>query len=687
MIADYHGLKTDLATLRRTFEITLKGATLSNLVDIGSELGLGSRGIRCEPENLDELRLPAILHWDLNHFVVLVRVRGNRFEVADPARGLSWLTLDDVGTHFTGVALELVPTADFQTRDQQSRIRLSSLLRFDATSLKPVAQALLLSCFLQVFVVLAPFFIQLVIDEAILKGDLSLLVAIAIGFGALKLFEILTIVFRRIIFQLIGKVLTYDMKASVFHHLLRLPVSYFHGRSIGDVQQRFFSLNMISNFVVDGLIEAVIDGLLAIVIGIILFAYDVTLGLVVTGFVLLYAALRFVMLRLSERLETDQQVAQAEEANRFLETLKAIQTIKIAGIENEREGIWRNVASDTVNADIRVGNVQIGYDSVSEGMIGLSQIVIVFLAALAAIEGSLTVGMITAFLAYKTQFEQRLISLFDKWARYKLLRVHLERVADIAVTEQEGDLAIGGTSSREYRGAVELRSVRFRYAPLEADVLRNVSFRIEPGEFVALAGPSGQGKSTLLRLLVGIYRPSSGEVLYDGLPLSSWGIGNIRSQMGVVMQDDTLLAGSIEENISLFDANPNRDRVRWAASITRIHQEIEAMPMGYNTLVGDMGTTLSGGQKQRVMIARALYRQPRLLVLDEGTSQLDVETEMHINDALRDLSITRIAAAHRPDTLKKADRILNVIGGLVFENGLGDPPSSSVRMMARPNET
>lgn len=669
MIANYHGYKTDLPTLRRSFEVSLKGATLSDLVKIGEEIGLGARALKCEPEDLGNLRLPAILHWNLSHFVVLKKIIGhNRVEIYDPAEGRLLLSLDDIDDQFTGVALELVPTASFKQRQEKSPVKLSSLVSFDKSMLKPVAQALLLSGFLQCFVLLAPFFIQLVIDEAILKGDTGLLFAISVGFGAIKLFEVAASVFRRVIFQLIGKLLSFDLKASMFHHLIRLPVSYFHGRGTGDIQQRFFSLNAISSFVVDGLIEAVVDGVLAITIGVILFTYSPLLGLVVVAFVLIYMVIRIAFLQFSKRLETDQQVALSEEATRFLETLTAMQTIKVAGVENERENLWRNRAAETINADIRVGNMRIAYDSLNDVIIGVSHIVIVYLAALATINGTMTIGMITAFLAYKIQFEQKLIDILNKWMTFRLLDVHLERVADIVLTERESDLTLPPIK-QAVQGQITLRNVCFRYAPLEDDVLSHINFSIEQGEFVALAGPSGHGKSTLLRLITGTYLPTDGEITYDGKSMRSWGVKNIRRQLGVVMQDDVLLAGTIEENISMFSPEPNRDRCRWAAQAAEILEDIEQMPMGMNTLVGDMGSTLSGGQKQRVMLARALYRKPRILVLDEGTSQLDVETEMKINNTLKELKITRIAAAHRPDTLEKADRIIQVISGTVYENG------------------
>jgi len=669
MIANYHGYKTDLPSLRRTFEISLKGATLADLVAIGESMALGSRALKCEPEDLLHVRLPAILHWNLTHFVVLKRIIGSKkFEIYDPSHGRQVLTLHEVDRQFTGVVLELTPSAEFKRHEEKSPVKLASLVHIDRKMAKPILQAVLLSGILQAFVLVGPFFIQLVIDEAILKSDLALLFSIALGFSALKLFEVTTSIFRRVIFQLIGNTLTFDLKTTLFHHLIRLPVSYFHGRGTGDVQQRFNSLNLISEFVVDGLIEAIIDGILAITVGLILFAYSPFLGLLVLAFVLLYLIIRLMFFRLSKRLETNQQIAFADESTKFLETLTAIQTIKVAGQESERENLWRNAAAEVINANIRVGNVRIAYESFSDAAIGLSHIVIVYLAATAAIEGNMTIGMITAFLAYKSQFEQKLIELLNKWMTFRLLDVHLERVADIALTEKEAHLSIP-SNQQKFEGRITLRNLSFKYVPLDEDILCKINLEILPGEFVALAGPSGQGKSTLLRLITGTYRPTAGEILYDGKSLSHWGVKNIRRQIGVVMQDDTLLAGTIENNISMFDPEPDMERIRWAASTVQILEYIESLQMGMNSLVGDMGSTLSGGQKQRIMLARALYRRPKLLVLDEGTSQLDVHTEEKINDALRALKITRIIAAHRPDTLEKADRTITILDGQLHEYG------------------
>ena len=666
MVAGFYGHQTDLATLRREYPISLKGATLKDVVEIAAQLKLGARAVRCEVEELRELRLPAILHWDMSHFVVLKKVKRDRITINDPARGQVLIPVEEIGQHFTGVALELAPASGFQKKTERKLVKLTSLVKIDSAGWKAVAQGLALSLFLQVFVLLSPYYMQLVIDEAILKGDVSLLTAVAVGFAGLKLFEAITTVLRGLVFQFLSNIVSFDMEASLFHHMTRLPLSYFHRRHIGDIQQRFQSLEPIRDLVVNGAIAALIDGVLAIFVGAILFAYDPLLGTVVIGVIVFYAILRFLFLELSKRLSGDLLVADAKENTKFLETLRAMQTVKVAGIETEREILWRNLAARTLNANIRVGNVNIGYGAISQTLMGLSNIAIVYFAAQAAIRGDMTIGMITAFMAYKGQFEGKLMALLENFVQYKLLDVHLGRVADIALADQEKGLN-APSIRREFRGDIELRNVMFRYAPFEPMILRGANLKIEEGEFIALASPSGEGKSTLLRLLLGLYEPSNGQILYDGIPASTWGLGALRRQMGVVMQDDTLLAGSIEENICLFDEKPDHERIRWAAQMAAIHDDIEQMPMAYRSLVGDMGTTLSGGQQQRVILARALYRKPRLLVMDEGTSQLDIATERKINEALQSMNITRIAAAHRPETLAAADRVIGLKDGKLGE--------------------
>lgn len=656
MVASAYGYDTDLVTLRRDYPISLKGATLKDIIGVADQIGLSARPIRCSLIELRDIRKPAILHWNMKHFVVLRKATRKSVEIIDPAHGKIVLSLHEAGQHFTGVALELTPSAAFQKKRERNPVKLFSLVKIDSTGWKAIGQALALSAFLQIFVLLSPYYMQIVIDEAILKGDVSLLTAVALGFVLLKLFEALTTIVRGLIVQFLTSVLSYDMEAALIRHMVRLPLPFFHKRQVGDIQQRFESLDPIRDFIANGAITALIDGVFAIFLGIIIFLYNALLGFVVVGFILVYAILRLAFLSVSKRLSGEWLIADARENTKFLETLRAMQAIKVSGIEIERETLSRNLAAETLNAKIRMGNVQIGYDAISQTLMGISNILVIYLAATNAIAGSMTIGMISAFVAYKSQFEQKLMALLEQWIQFMLLEVHLERVSDIALSSKEANLDAPPIRS-SYSGALQLDGVYFRYGNFEPLILSGASLTVEPGEFVAISAPSGAGKSTLLKVMLSLYDTTNGRVLYDGLDASQWGKNNLRRHLGVVMQDDTLFAGSIEENIALFDERPDHDWIRECAKIAQIHVDIDKMPMGYRSLVGDMGTSLSGGQQQRIILARALYRRPKLLVLDEATSAVDMRMEQAINASLKELEITRIVAAHRAETLASADKI------------------------------
>lgn len=668
MVAAYHGYEADLATLRRRFSISMKGATLKSLIDIAAGLGMGSRAVRCELEELKDLRAPAILHWGLNHFVVLKRVRGEKLEIHDPALGVRALSRDEVSKYFTGVALELTPTDGFQRKRERNILKFSTLVKLTPETLRALVQALVVTLLIECLVLASPFYMQLVIDEAILKGDEGLLGALAVGFGLVLLFNAIATALRGLILQFFGSVLSFEMEARLFHQLVRLPLDWFHKRQVGDVQSRFNSVEYIKQFVSGGAIVAVFDGVFGAFTCGFMFLYSPTLATIVLASVALYTLLRLATLEISRRVAGDYIIADAREQTRFLETIRAAQTLKVAGAENQREALQRNAIAATLNAGIRSGNVNIGYLAVNQVISGLTDVFIVFLGAKAAMAGDMTVGMLSAFMAYKGQFVQRATSLVESLISWRLLDVHLERIADIALHPREAKIDEPGHEGTIV-GSLELRNVFFRYAPGEPEILRSASMRIEAGEFVAITGPSGCGKSTLLKIVTGLYQPSHGEVLIDGRSLTSWSPQAVRSQIGVVMQDDLLLAGSIAENIAQFDDLIDMNRVIECAQYAAIHSDILGMPMGYNSLVGDMGTTLSGGQKQRVMIARALYRNPRILILDEGTAHLDVETERAVSDALGSLAITRIVVAHRLETLSAATRVIPLAPPLrVFSN-------------------
>jgi ATP-binding cassette subfamily B protein RaxB len=294
-------------------------------------------------------------------------------------------------------------------------------------------------------------------------------------------------------------------------------------------------------------------------------------------------------------------------------------------------------------------------------------VAVVWVGALLVMDQKFSVGMLFAFVAFKEQFAQRVSALIDKGVELRMLRLQGERLADIVLAPPE-DAGVPRLSARAPEARIDVRGVTFRYADNEADVLQGVSLAIEPGESVAIVGPSGGGKTTLLKLILGIHAPSSGEIRVAGMPLAQLGLAQWRAMVGTVMQDDALLTGSVTDNISFFDAAPDIERVMECARVAAVHDEIEAMPMGYHTLIGDMGASLSGGQKQRVLLARALYKRPQVLLLDEATSALDVERERTVNQNIRKLQLTRVIVAHRPETIASAARVVVLSEGRVTQD-------------------
>jgi ATP-binding cassette subfamily B protein RaxB len=667
MVAGAHGKEIDLAGLRARFALSLKGATMADLVRMAGALQLAPRALRAELEHLAGLSMPCILHWDLNHFVVLVEVKRGVAVIHDPARGLRRLKLDVVSRHFTGVALELAPAPEFEAERERRPVSLRRLLGRVGGLKRSIAQILLLATALEGFMLLAPFYLQWVVDGVLVSADRDLLVTLGLGFGLLVLIQVATGAIRSWAVLVLSASLNLQWLSNVFSHLMRLPVAWFERRHTGDIWSRFAAVQQIQKTLTTSFVEAVLDGLLVVVTLAMMATYSLTLSAMALAAVLAYAALRWAFMRPLREATEEALVHDAKKSSHFLESLRGVQAIKLFNRQADRQARFMNLVIDAMNADIATRKLDLLFGVLHKLLFGLERIAVIWVGAVLVLDQRFSVGMLFAFLAYKEQFALRVSGLIDKVVELRMLRVQGERLADIVLSAPEPRDEVRAPSTLQL-ACIELRDVRFRYSEVEAEVVRGVSVFIEAGESVAIAGPSGCGKTTLLKLVLGIHEPHAGELLVNGRSLSQLGLERWRSMVGTVMQDDQLFAGSIADNICFFDAEPDLEWIEECAQLAAVHDEIEALPMGYHTLVGDMGAALSGGQKQRILLARALYKRPQVLLLDEATSALDVDRERLVNQAIRKLELTRIIVAHRPETIASAQRVVVLHEGRVAQD-------------------
>ena len=673
MIASYHGQQIDLGSLRRRYPISLKGMTLAGVIEAAERIGLAGRPLRLEPVSLARLRLPAILHWDMSHFVVLKRIaRNGRAVIHDPALGERQLDVGDLSNHFSGVALEITPSSGFQPGRQVVKQRLTGLIGSAQGLLSPLAQTLVLSVILQAYVLAGPFYMQLAVDEGVVDDDRSLLSVLALGFGLAMLFNAVAGLLRSRILVYLQSRIASDIGNGLFAHLLRLPLVFFERRHIGDLVSRFSSIEPIRNLLAEGLISALVDGAMAVLTAGMVVLYSARLGLVVLTALLIYAALRVAFYRMFRRRSVDVVQARARENSTFIETARAIQSIKIFNRESGRKMLWANRYADVVAANAGVEYLKGGFKAINDVVFGCENLAVIYLGALAILDGRMTIGMLFAFIAYKQQFIDKAVRLVEKAIEFRMLDLHLERLADITHAEPEP-----GQDRTSYRtppsGRIEVRNLSFRYAPGEPHVFEGIDLTIQAGDYVAITGPSGGGKTTFMKVMLGLLQPTDGDVLIDGLPLATYGARSFRDHVGVVMQDDQLLSGSIADNICFFDQGFDHEHMQHCARIACVHDDIMRMPMSYDSLIGDMGSSLSGGQRQRILLARALYRRPILLFMDEGTSHLDTDIEGRVNAAIRELGLTRVIIAHRPETIASAERRIAIVDGRLHEQPQPDP--------------
>jgi ATP-binding cassette subfamily B protein RaxB len=665
MIAAYHGLKTDLQSLRQRFSISMRGATLAHLVRFAGQMEFSCRPLRIEMEDLPYLKTPCILHWDMTHFVVLARATSRRLVIHDPAMGLRKLSYTQADSHFTGVAMELTPTPAFRPHDDSHPLRFRDLAGHVSGLKRALVQIFVLAALLEGLAVVSPLFLQLAVDKVAAAYNPGLLTVLGLGFMLLVVLQSAVGGIRSWVTLYFGTSLKLQWYANIFSHLVRLPVAFFEKRYFGDLLSRFEAAESIQRTLTNNFVESLLDGIISISILIVMFIYSAKLAIVVALSVALYVIVRNLMYGPLRTRTEEQIINSARQQTYFLETLRGIRTIKVFGREDSRKSRWMNLMVDTNNAQVAAERISILFKAANTLIFGLQSVAVVWLGVILVLRGTFTTGMLFAFVAYQELFKARMITLVDRGYEFRMLSVQAQRLADIVMARPEA-VELGEVSSEPQPVAIEVKSLNFRYSEGEPWLLENVNLQIRSGECVAITGPSGAGKSTLLKLMAGLLQPQAGDVVINGHSVCA-SRAAVLGKVGFVLQDDSLFAGSISSNIAFASDVPDPERVQACARLACLHDEIMAMPMGYESLIGEMGGALSGGQQQRLLLARALYQQPSILILDEATSHLDVPTEQRIAAMLSELRITRIFAAHRPDTVAIADRVLALTGAGLAE--------------------
>jgi ATP-binding cassette subfamily B protein RaxB len=667
MIASYFGKKIDVNSLRKDFLFSSRGVVLKDLLTISSQLDLSSRAVRLELEDLKSLQLPALLHWNMNHYVVLKSVSKKGIVIHDPAVGRRRYGFREADRHITGIAVEFFPVKGFVAEQKTLSSKLHDLYVMYPGFWTSVAQLVGLSLLIQMAAIGSAFYIQMIIDEGLAKRDADFIGIVAIGFAFIALMSTAMTYVRSTIQLYFANQLGFQMVGNVFSHLMRLPTQYFERRHVGDLVSRFGAIRDIRNVVTENLITVVLDGVLALLSLGVMFYFSPLLAMVVFSIVFAVSMLKLALLPRMRELTEQRVVAEAKTSSALMENMRAIEIIKFYCKELARILSWRNTYAEQVNANVALTRFSINAESAFGIVFGLENILVVYLAALLVLDGEISIGLLTAFIAIKGNFVVSIKSFLDKVVQIRLLKLHLERVSDITCTETEFDDFYLPNIRPVMIGALEAKSLGYSYPGTAATVVRDVNLKVAAGEVIVITGPSGSGKSTLIKILAGLLRADAGAVLIDDCDVRDYGVRLYRDECAGVLQTDQLLSGSLIDNICLFDHDVDKEKLQRAAKLACIDDFVGVLPMGYNSPIGDMGSMMSAGQAQRVLLARVFYKQAKIVFLDEATANLDLITERKVLENLCSSGATIVMVSHRPAAIEVADRVFVCSGQSVVE--------------------
>jgi ATP-binding cassette, subfamily B, bacterial len=666
MVLAYHGRHVRMEELREQIGVNRDGANAYTILAAARQQGLRARGLKIEVEDLVHLEPGTILHWEFNHFLVFERLEREHVYLVDPASGRRRVSLPQFRQAFTGVALAFEPAESFARSPKRSKPIARQLAAVFGGG--QLGRVVALSLAVQLFALAAPIVTGAVVDSVVPRGDRQLLSVLALALAAIVGFHFVAALTRATLFLHLRTRLDASMSMAFLEHLFALPFVFFEQRSAGDLLMRLNSNGTIRELLTSSVLSVLLDGGVAALYLLALFILDPALGGLALGLALLQVAVYALSRNRQRELMAEDLRAQAKARGYEVEMINGVETLKAQGSESNAIQHWANLFVETLNTSLARGRLVALVDSGLSSLRLCAPIAVLLLGAERVLHGELSLGSMLALNALSVGFLLPLSALVGTASQLQILGTYLDRLDDVFDAAPEVEIE-GATEIKALSGTIRLEDVSFRYGERSPYVVRDVSVDIRAGQFVAIVGPSGSGKSTLASLLVALYRPSAGRILYDGRDLCALDPRSVRRRLGIVVQKAHLFAGSVRSNIALADPALPIEAIMAAAQTAKIHDEVMSMPMQYETLIRDGGAALSGGQRQRLALARALVHKPSIVLLDEATSSLDAVTEAQVQTALDELNCTRVVIAHRLSTVARADLILVMKDGRIVERG------------------